>query len=91
MAIHRIESGGIMKLNTAIALVLLGSTPLVACRCPGVISEERAETARSDFEEQKARQIYDEYWQEQMARQEAMEEARQRARDRQEMMREDNR
>jgi uncharacterized membrane protein len=80
-----------MKLNTAIVLALLGLTLLAACQSPGVISEERADTARSEFEEQKARQLYDEYWQEQMERQDAMEDARERARERQEAARRDDR
>ena len=79
-----------MKLKIAIPLVILGSAHLVACQSNSVISEEIPEAARSEMEEQRARQLHDEYWQEQMERAEAIEEARQRARDREEMRRRNN-
>lgn len=76
-----------MRPITLIALAALGLVAVAACQSSGVISEVAPDEARTSFEEQKARQIYDEYWQAQMEREAAIADARERARARQEMMR----
>ena len=64
----------ISGLAAVAVLVIAGCTS-----SPTSISDETLQQARAEGEEQKARQIHDEYWQAQMEREEQMRAARERA------------
>lgn len=77
-----------MTTTRRVMITGLGLLAVTGCASNSdVISEQSIQEARAEHEEQKQRQIHDEYWQAQMARQEAIQAARERARERQEMMR----
>ena len=72
-----------MRQQIRIPFALLATLAIVGCQSnPLGISEETVQEARAEHEEQKAKQIHDEYWQAQMEREEAMEASRERASER---------
>ena len=78
-----------MKDPLKLASLLVAAAIFAGCTSGSdVVSEETIQAAKSEHEEQRQRQIHDEYWQAQMEREEAMQAARERARERQEAMRE---
>jgi hypothetical protein len=78
-----------MDHKSEILLVSLAGLMLMGCQSnPVALSDETRRETRSGFEEQKARQIHDEYWFAQMEREEARRAARERAEERARQQRE---